>query len=253
MSHPPLMPVDAVMPALTQSVLIAVFGVMVLASFVHALLLIRRDGDHRLMVMLGCGAAAALLEGFACHLIRCYHSPHGMVQVYEAFQIHVPLWLAELYVLFFGAMPYYFLRNFARTPTAVFFWRSFIGIGIAEGIGEMVTIHLGTHVYYGVQPLQIFGFPAYLGFLNPACAMAVALIAAYWFDAVRGARRYLLIVLTPPLVAAVYSGLSFPTIAFIHEGAATAMVLGSIATMLLCVLLAGFVLRSLPRFVAQYR
>lgn len=246
-------PADMIMPAMTQAVLIVVFGVLLFAAFCHAVLLIRREQDHRLMVMLGCGAAAALLEGFACHLIRCYHAPHGMVEVYEAFQIHVPLWLAELYALFFGAMPYYFLKAFARNPSAGFFWRSFVLVGISEGIGEMVTIHLGTHIYHGVQPLPIFGFPLYLGFLNPGCAMVTALVAAHWFNAVHGSRRYLLIVLTPPILAAVYAGLTFPTIGFIHAGAATAMVIGSLVTIALALLVSAFVLRQLPRFVDQYR
>lgn len=249
----PLMPVDKVMPTLTQSALIAVFGVLALAAFIHAVLLIRREGDQRLMVMLGCGAASMLLEGFACHLIHCWHSALGIIEVYEAFRIHVPLWLAELYVLFYGAMPYYFLKNFARRPTRRFFWWSFAVIGISEGIGEMVTIHLGTHTYYGLQPLPIFGFPLYLGLANPAGAMAMALIAACWFDAVQGGKRYLLILLTPPTVAAVHAGLTFPTIAFIHAGAPTAMIVGSLGTIVLSLLLAALVLRQLPAFVAQYR
>lgn len=252
MSPSPL-PVEMTMPALTQTVLIAVFGSLVLLALVHALLLIRREGDHRLLVMLGCGAAASLLEGFACHLIRCWHAPLGMIEVYESFQIHVPLWLALLYVLFFGAMPYYFLKNFARRPTPGFFWRSFALIGVSEGIGEMVTIHLGTHVYHGLQPLPVFGFPLYLGFLNPACAMLTALLAAHWFASVQGACRYALIVLTPPLTAASYAGLTFPTIGFIHAAAPTAMLIGSLATMLLSLLAAGFVLRMLPRYMADYR
>src|SRR5690606_25542924 len=98
-----------------------------------------------------------------------------------------------------------------------------------------------------------FGFPLYLGFLNPACAMFTALAAAHWFETVHGARRYLLIVLTPPLTAAVYAGLSFPTIAFVHAGAATAMVLGSLATIVLCLLLSETVRRTLPRYLGAYR
>jgi hypothetical protein len=244
---------DAVMPALTQMILIGMIGTLVLFTFIDALRRIFREQDHRLMVMLGCGAAASLFEGFACHLIRCWHSPQGMVVVYERFGIHVPLWLALLYVLFFGAMPYYFLKSFSRKPTMGFFWRTYATIAISESIGEMVTIHLGTHRYWGPQPLPVFGFPLYLGSLNVGCAMATTLIAAQWFDAVRGARRYALIVLTPPVIAGVYSGLTFPTIGFIHAQEPVAMLLGSLGTIVLALLVSGFALRQLPRFAAQYR
>lgn len=244
-------PVDAVMPALPQTVLIVLFGILIAAALVHALILIRRDGDHRLLVMLGCGAAASLLEGFACHLIQCWHSAVGMVEVYESFDIHVPLWLAELYVLFFGAMPYYFFKYFAKSPTPGFFWGFALIVGVIEGIAEMVCIRLGIHAYWGTQPLAIFGFPLYLGFINPILALATSLIGALWFQAVQGVRRYLLIVLTPPVMAALYGGLTYPTSGFLHDGNAGLMVIGSIGSMILSLVLGVFTYQGLVSYLRR--
>lgn len=243
---------ENIMPERAQATLIVIASVFIAVAIARAFYLLRRENDERLLIMIGCGAAASLLEGFACHLIQCYHSPVGMIEVYEVFNIHVPLWLALVYVLFFGVTPYLFLKSFSRSPKASTLWRTYLIVGLTEGFGEMLAIHLGTHTYHGAQPLSIFGFPIYLGFLNSSLMLITALIAAHWFDAVRGTRRYGLIVLTPPIMAAVYAGLTFPTIAFLHEGDRTLSNIGSLGTIVLSLLSVAYIAHRIPRFAKQY-
>ena len=243
---PHSLPADAVMPSLPQDIAVVVLGVVIGAMLLHGFALLRRDGDNRLLVLLGSGAAASLLEGFACHLINCWHSAVGIREVYVAFGIHVPLWLAELYVVFFGGMSYYFLRGFVKSASfATLFWSFFIVVGMLEGGGEMIGIALGMFVYHGAQPLPIFGFPLYLGFINPAQALAFTAVACLWFKHVKGGARYLLIPLTPVLLAGVYAGLTYPTASFLFAANHGLSVAGSIASMILSVLLAALSYRVL--------
>jgi hypothetical protein len=236
-------PIDMVMPALPQNIAIAVLSVVIICMVIHGLVLKSRTGDGRLLILLACGAAASLLEGFACHLINCWHSAVGEVEVYEAYGIHVPLWLAQLYVIFFGGMSYYFIKSFIKSPSPLLFWGFFVIVGLLEGTGEMVGIALGMFVYFGEQPLPIFGFPMYLGFLNPSQALVFTCVACLWFKYVKGPFRLLLILFTPILLAGVYAALTFPIAGFLYRGNDGMAVMGSIITMLLSVSLAALAYR----------
>ncbi|MDB5971491.1 MAG: hypothetical protein JWQ90_3941 [Hydrocarboniphaga sp.] len=223
-------PASAVMPALPQDVMVLLFGALIVAALTWALRLALGRGDDRLLILSGCGAMAALLEGFACYLIQCYHAPVGEYRVYRAFDTDVPLWLAEVYVLFFGAAVHLFLRTFSKKPTAATFWSGFAVIGIGEGLFEMYGIHQGMFLYYGTQPLPILGFPLHLGFVNPALAMTFAAIAGTWFRFARGGARYLLIPLTPLLLCGLYASVITPVAAGLHRASATLALEGAVCT-----------------------
>lgn len=229
--NPLTRPQDVPMPALPQDIMVAVFGVLIVLALIWALRLWLRQGDDRALILMGCGAAAATLEGFACHLIQCHHSEVGIYQVYEAFGIHVPLWLAEVYVLFFGAATYVFITQFARRPSARLFWWSFVLTGVGEGLFEMYGIGLGMWAYWGVQPTPILGFPLHLGFVNPTLAVVLAAVAAAWFQQVRGAARWALILLTPFLMTGLYAALIVPVATGLHAQDAALAQGGALLTM----------------------
>jgi hypothetical protein len=242
--------IEPIMPSAPQDATIFLLAAIIVAVLVHAITL-KLKGDPRLLILLGCGATGTLLEGFACHLINCYHSPVGMYEIYKAFGIHVPLWMAELYVLFFGALPYYFFERLRKVPTSRYYWWFFFIVAASEGMGEMLDIHLGMFTYRGTQPLPILGFPIYLGFINATQTIVFAWIAVLWFENVRGPLSYLLILLAPALLTATFSGLTFPTVGFIYGGHLETMVIGSIGSIILSLSLAALSYRGLRSYIQQ--
>lgn len=238
-------PIAALMPAMPQRVMVLVFGVLILLCLGWAIWLALRRRDQRLLILLGCGVIAAALEGFACYLIQCYHSPVGMYPVYQAFDVYVPLWLAEVYVLFFGAASYVFNSQFARKPSAILFWASFVAVGVCEGAFEVYGIHAGMFLYYGYQPMTIGGFPLHLGFVNPTLALGFACIAQAWFRHVRGPKRYLLIPLTVPALVGLYAAMVMPVAAGLFAVDPDASMRGAVFTILIALSLSLLAYKSL--------
>ena len=119
--NPAMQPASAVMPALSQDIMVLLFGALLVMAIAWAVRVKIRERDDRAIILLGCEVAACLLEGFACYLTQCYHSPIGEYRVNRAFDTDVPLWLAEVYVLLFGAAAYFLQKkSCVRQRWAVF-------------------------------------------------------------------------------------------------------------------------------------
>lgn len=238
-------PVSDHMPGLAQDIMVAGFGIAIAALLLAALVLALRRDDARLLILLLSGGAASLLESFACSLIRCHHAVEGSYVVYEAFDVHTPLWLAEVYVIFFGGAGYGLLRMFENHPSPQKFALFLALTGVGEGLFEMYCIHLGMFGYYGRQPFTILGFPWHLGFVNPALAAAFTLAAAFWFRKVQGLRRFYLPLIIPPLMIGVYASMVTLEAAGLYADHAALTQAGGVAAAALALLIAVFSYRQL--------
>jgi hypothetical protein len=238
---------QAIMPALPQNISVGAGAVVIALLLVYALLRVSKHHDPRLLIMLVGGVFSCLMEGFACYLIHCYHSEVGQYMVYQAFGIHVPLWLAEVYIIFFGGATYFLQELFTHRPSAGLFWGLFAAIGICEGTFEMYTHYLGMFQYWGPQPLPIFGFPLYLGFVNAAEPMCFAFLACLWFREVKSAARYLLPLLTAPILIAIYGMLVVAPAAGIFAGSDSLMVGGTFVTIILAITIAAMSFQGFVR------
>jgi hypothetical protein len=147
--------------------------------------------------------------------------------------------------LFFGAIAYFLLQGFARSPSATFFWGSFLAIGLLEGSFEIGGIRLGMFAYYGHQPVTIGGFPLHLAFVNSTLALGFACLAQAWFRRVRGSTRYLLMPLTVPALVGLYGAMVMPVAAGLHSQDRHAALAGSTLTILIAVSLAFLAFKCL--------
>jgi len=244
-------PTGAVMPFVPQIVMIAIFGIVAAAFMVWATRQAFGKGDHRPLILFGAGITAVLLEGFACFLMQCYHSPVGQYTVYSAFDVDVPLWLAEVYILFFGMTVFLMVERFSRPFSLVTFWGIFALIGIAEAAFEMYGIHVGMFRYYGAQPLPLLGFPFYLAFVNGAQAVIFTAVVALWFRFTQGAIRYLLIPLTPIFLWGVYAALVTPFAAGLRSAVPDFAVAGSLVATAEALALSSLAFWTLKRLQAS--
>jgi type IV secretory pathway TrbD component len=239
-------PIAAVMPAVPQLVIMASLGVLVVLSLIYALRLLAK-GDDRMLILMFAGLALTLEEGLACFLIKVDHSPIGMYEAYQAFGVHIPLWMAELYTVFFGLGGYLMLKAFGTGASNKAFWGTWLYLAVSEGAFEVYATHIGMLTYYGPQPMMIGGFPAYMGIVNATQALAFVLVARVWFATFNGASRWLLVPAAPLLAPGVFVMMILPLASGLDSGNFTYALTGAVATICIATLIAGLALRGLRR------
>jgi len=239
-------PVDAVMPAMPQLVIMIILGVLAVLSLLYALRLLAK-GDDRMLILMLAGLALTLEEALACFLIKVDHSPVGQIAAFQGFGVHVPLWMAGLYTVFFGLGGYLMLKAFSKGASNRAFWGSWLYLVVSEGAFEIYATHIGMLTYYGPQPMMIGGFPAYMGVVNASQAMAFVLVARIWFAMMQGPSRWLIVPAAPIVSAGVFTFMILPLASGLDSGNFTYAWAGALASIAIATLLAGIVLRTLRR------
>jgi hypothetical protein len=147
---------------------IVVFAVMVLFAFRE---LGRGNGPIFLCCLIG-GAIAVVWEPIVDVLGQCWLPSRG--QHWEAFTLlgrHIPLMMPFVYSWFVGGQGYLFYRIFERgidRRRLFMLWGLVFLVNIAlESPGVLTNVY----TYYGKQPMDIWGFPLWWGFINPLMPM----------------------------------------------------------------------------------
>jgi hypothetical protein len=147
---------------------IVVCGVMFAFAFRE---LARGNGPIFLCCLIG-GAIAVVWEPIVDVLGQCWLPSRG--QHWEAFTLldrHIPLMMPFVYSWFVGGQGYLFYRIFDRgiDRRRLFqLWGLVFLVNIAL---ETPGIASNVYTYYGKQPLDIWGFPLWWGFINPLMPM----------------------------------------------------------------------------------
>jgi hypothetical protein len=121
------------------------------------------------------GAIAVIWEPIVDVLGQCWLPSRG--QHWIAFTLlnrHVPLMMPFVYSWFVGGQAYLFYLLFKRgiTQKQLFqLWGLVFLVNIAL---ETPGIATNVYTYYGHQPLNIWGFPLWWGFINPLMPMIAA-------------------------------------------------------------------------------
>ncbi|MWV27762.1 hypothetical protein [Aurantiacibacter rhizosphaerae] len=239
-------PVDAVMPAMPQMVIMVILGVLVVLSLIYALRMLSK-GDNRMLILMFAGLFLTLEEGLAAFLIKVDHSPVGQYEAFEAFGVHVPWWMALLYIVFFGLGGYLMLKSFGTGVSGKAFWGTWLYLVVSEGAFEVYATHIGMLTYYGPQPMMIGGFPAYMGLVNATQALAFVLVARIWFATFQGGTRWLLVPLAPLIAPGVFVFMILPLASGLDSGNYAYAWAGAIASCIIATSLAALALRGLRR------
>lgn len=161
---------------MTQTVLLALFGVVVVAGAIWALLRWKQTGSPLGIVLLLGGVIASLNEALVDVAGLCWYPQHGQIVGYRTL-LAVPLWNVLAYTAYFGVTTFVLLEIARAGATQRKLWTILGGLLVSELIFEPVVINAGGYVYFGDEPLSLFGMPLYWMATNfSALFFAVALL-----------------------------------------------------------------------------
>jgi hypothetical protein len=147
---------------------IVVFAVMVAFALRE---LARGKGPIFLCCLIG-GAIAVLWEPIVDVLGQCWLPSRG--QHWEAFTLlnrHIPLMMPFVYSWFVGGQGYLFYRIFDRGIDRRRLFQLWGLVFLVNICLETPGIATNVYTYYGKQPMDLWGFPLWWGFINPLMPM----------------------------------------------------------------------------------
>lgn len=145
------------------------------AMFVFAFRELRRGkGPIFLWCLLG-GFVAVIWEPIVDVLGQCWLPSRG--QHWEAFTLlnrHIPLMMPFVYSWFVGGQAYLFYRLFSNGIDRRRLFQLWGLVFLVNICLETPGIASNVYTYYGKQPMDIWGFPLWWGFINPLMPMIAA-------------------------------------------------------------------------------
>jgi hypothetical protein len=126
----------------------------------------RGEGPVLLLCLVG-GLIACLWEPIVDVLGMCYLPGKGQWNAFTVFDRPIPWLIPAVYSWYVGGMGYLAYRLFERGTdrrTVFRLWALLFAVNI---VLESPGIIADVYTYYGKQPLNIWGFPLWWGFVNP--------------------------------------------------------------------------------------
>jgi hypothetical protein len=176
-----------------------------------------------------------------------YYQPNADA-LFSTWGRSLPVWALGSYVPFYGGLGllgwWLLERGVTRAGIAAYaagVWAFAIGT-------EVVLVGIHVYAYYGPQPYQLAGFPAWVSAANAAICTCVAIGAARLSRVTSGGRQWLLVALGPPLVSSCLIGTTFPMVCVLHAAhpSTAALYLGGAAATVLAALVIVVVLGLVP-------
>lgn len=199
MPTPPVFPVDAVW-SLTPWVLTAMsIGLGVAAFVISAAVLVRSRDAVPLILSVGGFLAAFVAEPLLGHLDllawgRGYPGP-----TFGAFGAQIPFFVPPVYAFYLGMSGYLGRRLLARGLTIRGIWTFWAVLLVTDLAFQLVAVNLKAYLYYGGQPISVFGLPLMGSFKNATAYLLIGLVAWAVVPRLTGATRWLLVLV--PLTA----------------------------------------------------
>src|SRR5215472_6297709 len=168
-------PRDTAMPQTLQAVLIVATALAAAGVLVWAILEIVRNRNYvPLLIAIGTQIAAPY-EALGDGLLHAYYPEHGQIGWLRAFGRDLPLFVQLLYlpyVVVFVDRVVRFATTRGFTPRV--WWSIWFATLATTGIMEMVVKAFGpAWIYYGNQPLVIFGVPLWVNLTNTTFLCAI--------------------------------------------------------------------------------
>jgi hypothetical protein len=142
------------------------------------------------------GALAALFEPVVDVLGLVYLKEVDAFGTFTVLDRTMPLYICFVYPWYVGGMGYLAYRLFQRGVTRRQLFQLWAVVGFVDVFLELPGIIAHTYLYYGHQPLNVFGFPLWWAFVNPVMPM-VAGALMYKIVPVLGSSPWRLLAVVP--------------------------------------------------------
>ncbi|WP_162938637.1 hypothetical protein [Mycobacterium kyogaense] len=171
------------------------------------------------LVMLAGGAIALLSEPVVDIAGLIWYPPEGAWAIMHVDGRAVP-WLCLFgYIWLYpglGAIVYIMIRNGAGRADI---WKFWVGLMVFLMVGvEFYGSGTGVYHYYGDQPLKVFDYSMYWGFINASSTVLTGVLAWALREHLTGWRTLLSVAIAPLAVGASFFGGGSPTFVVLNSG-----------------------------------
>jgi hypothetical protein len=207
---PPLPPVATAMPQTLQLVFtLAMIIPMVLVTG-YVIHYWRRTGDPIPALCILGGALTTLIEPLVDVLGLCWYPVDGQWVLLKTFGRSTPVLCLFGYMWFMGGMTawtYIKLKRDASLRTTITWFAIFIAV---NAVVEIPGVHTRVYWYYGVQPLKIFGWPLWWGFVNVGLSVVAAAVLIRLAPHLKAFRIAAVVLIVPIVDAGFNAGAGWP-------------------------------------------
>jgi len=200
-NSPPLVPTGLSMPHVWENTFLAMVALPAFIAVVWAARVWRRSGDPFYFVILVGGTVCALLEPLVDLLGLCWYPRGAQLQIFELMGRPIPLFAVIGYTMMFGGFTILAIEILRRRGPRSLWWVWIAAVPFMA-IFELFAVYTGSYVYYGTQPLRLFGWPTWWGPVNGLVVITLAVVLTALHPHVRGWRTLLVIPIMPALDAA---------------------------------------------------
>lgn len=246
-------PVEAVMPAMAQQWAEYLVGGMIGLAVLWGIRKLLKEGDARLLICMLAGFIAIPMESHAMGMMKFVYPPVGQDVLITAFGRPIPVFMGFMYSAFYGVANYLYLNSTLSSRwSARTFWVGIASLFGAEALLEFVCLDLGLWAYFDDQPFVILGFPIHVAIVVACMCMTYGAFSRFWFDHVRGARQWLLLIVGPAILIASCTVYSFPlALGLDASGGLADARIGSVVSIVLGIALAHELVRAMSGGAAR--
>jgi hypothetical protein len=214
--------------------------VLVVAMFLLGAFAIRlavREHDPLPIALLVGGALCTVLEPMVDVLGRCWYPQYGQVHLFETFSRPIPVYVLFGYTWFMGGLTIVAYRLLqTKGPGALL--RLYPLLILVEAPFELLAVHTQVYVYYGSQPLSLWAWPVWWGFVNTAVPILAAVLFWTFREELRGWRLALVVPALIMVDAGVNAAAGWPVWTVLHASSpASVRQIAGLATCLLGLLI----------------
>ena len=209
----PAPPVEAIMPALAQSVALYLSLTILAVVSVMAVRMSARQKTLLPVLLLISGSCTIVLEPIIAHLGHAFHPEIGSIALFKTNNVTVPVYLAILHPCYFGS---FYIVLFSRIVndnfTGSYLWKAYFITCVLNYLIEILPVSSGLWVYYDPQALWLWkgGMPLWWTFVNAGCLFVPVALIHFLYPILKGWKQLLVIVLSPLGIGMGWFGAAFP-------------------------------------------
>lgn len=154
----PVPPVDAVAPTGFSAWCAGIYASITVVALLFSLWHWRSSRRPVLLLIVLGGGMTGFVEPLVDLLGACWHPRLGHGVAYEFMGRPIPWWIVAVYFAYFGVLGIWNYAAFTKGATMRTIRLWFLVPMLADVVVELIMLPKGLYIYYGQQPLVVFGW-----------------------------------------------------------------------------------------------